>query len=156
MPDRRCRNLCIGALLPSPQKILRILKNTLDQRPKMQVRTGRAPHTPHFGNFLPALDQVALFHKHSGRIRVTRDQLVITIDFHHVAVGRMVFLRHDYAARSSEYGGTGLGWKIQLDVQCRKPIERVNAPAKCRTEIAARHRSLGRQHHFLDLLVKQT
>ncbi len=57
-----------------------------------------------FGDFLAALDQVALFDQHARGVGITRDEFVAVVDLDHVAVGRVVFLRDDDAARGGQDG----------------------------------------------------
>ena len=87
-----------GKVLTGGKKLLRILKTALNQYFKMQMRPGGATCGANFGNFLAPFDQIALFYPHFGGMGIASDQIVAMIDFDHVAVFLMVFLRHHHTA----------------------------------------------------------
>lgn len=119
-------------MLSGGQKFLRILKYALNQNFKMQVSARGSARRTHFSNFLATFDQVALFDKHPGGMGVTRDEIIAVINFHHVAVVRVILLRYHHTASGCQDRSAWCSGEIQPGMQGSQSIQRINAPAKRR------------------------
>ena len=86
---------------------------------------------------------------------IAGDQVVAVIDFYHVAVGCIEFLRHHHATGRGMDRGADFGWVIQASVQRRGAGKWVNPPAEARAQITTRDRLLGGVQHAPHFLVEQ-
>ena len=116
--------------IPAAQELLRVLRDALHHHLEVQVRPGRTACRADVGDLLAALDQVALLHPEPGGVGIAGDQVVAVVDFDHVAVGGMNFLRHHDAAGGGQDGRARVGLEVQPGVQRASAGERIDAPAE--------------------------
>ncbi len=137
------------------QEFLRVLRHALHQHLEMQVRAGGTAGGADLGDLLAAAHEVAALDEGAGGMGVAGDQLVAVVDLHHVAVGRVDFLRHDHAAGSGQDGRAGVRLEVQPRVQGRLAGEGIDAPAEGRAGGLAEHGLLRGHHVLADVLVEQ-
>lgn len=110
---RGCCHLLLWKITARVQEFLWVLRDTLHQHFKMQMRTCRASGSSNFSDFLPALDQVTFFDKQLGGMGITGDEIIAMINLHHIAVIGIGPRRDHYATRGSKNTRPGLCLEIQ-------------------------------------------
>ena len=103
----------------------------------MQMRTSGAARTAHFCDFRAAQNHLADFDVQLRCMRVTRNQLITVVNFHHITIRRMVLRVDHHTARRREYGRADTPGKIDALVQGVLSGKGVDAPAVIRVVAAA-------------------
>ena len=114
---RRQSHLPAWHFLPRSKKFLRVLEHSLHQHLKVQVRPGGSTGRADFGNFLATLHEIALFNQYPQGMGVPGNQIIAMVNFDHIAVRRMNFLRHHNAPSRRDNRRAWLGGEIKAGVQ---------------------------------------